>query len=173
MTTGTNAVTALAQPAGQWLTQRAQYATRELGDCVEWNANKLGGAPVLKGTRISVAQVLAELGEGQSAEEVAADFDLDVVLVRTRPRARRLLGSTGVVMTAFQLDQCLDSKRFARDCAAQALCHTARLPPSLRNADDPELLRALMVRRVRWSRSTVPSHTTTRHRSPHSIRGLS
>jgi len=35
-----------------------------------------------KGTRISVAQVLAELGEGQSAEEVAADFDLDVVLVK-------------------------------------------------------------------------------------------
>jgi uncharacterized protein (DUF433 family) len=29
-----------------------------------------------------VAQVLAELGEGQSAEEVAADFDLDVVLVK-------------------------------------------------------------------------------------------
>jgi uncharacterized protein (DUF433 family) len=82
MTTGTNAVTALPQPAGQWLTQRAQYATRELGDCVEWNAHKLGGAPVLKGTRISVAQVLAELGEGQSAEEVAADFDLDVVLVK-------------------------------------------------------------------------------------------
>ena len=82
MTTISNAVPALTPPAGQWLTQRAQYATRERGDCVEWNTNKLGGAPVLKGTRISVAQVLAELGEGQSAEEVAADFDLDVVLVK-------------------------------------------------------------------------------------------
>jgi len=82
MTTISNAVPALTPPAGQWLTQRAQYATRELSDCVEWNANKLGGAPVLKGTRISVSQVLAELGEGQSAEEVAADFDLDVRLVK-------------------------------------------------------------------------------------------
>jgi len=29
-----------------------------------------------------MAQILAELGEGQSAEEVAADFDLDVTLVK-------------------------------------------------------------------------------------------
>ena len=82
MTTASNAVTVLAQPAGQWLTQRAQHATQELGECVEWNVDRLGGAPVLKGTRITVAQILAELGEGQSAEEVAADFDLDVVLVK-------------------------------------------------------------------------------------------
>ena len=38
--------------------------------------------PVLKGTRISIAQILAEIGEGQSAEEVAADFDIDVGLVK-------------------------------------------------------------------------------------------
>jgi uncharacterized protein (DUF433 family) len=82
MTASSDALTVPAQPAGQWLTQRAQHATRELSDCVEWNTNKLGGAPVLKGTRISAAQVLAELGEGQSAEEVAADFDLDVMLVK-------------------------------------------------------------------------------------------
>ena len=48
-------------------------------------------------------------------------------------------------MRTFQLDQCLDSKRFARECTAQGLCRTARLPPSLRDADDPELLEALMV----------------------------
>lgn len=66
----------------QWLTERTQHAIRELGDCVERNPAKLGGVPVLKGTRISVAQILAELGEGQSAEEVADDFDLDVGLVK-------------------------------------------------------------------------------------------
>jgi uncharacterized protein (DUF433 family) len=82
MPTTSDAVTAVTPLVGQWLTQRVQYATRELSDCVEWNPNKLGGAPVLKGTRISVGQVLAELGEGQSAEEVAADFDLDVRLVK-------------------------------------------------------------------------------------------
>ena len=50
------------------------------GDCVEINPDKLGAVPVLKGTRISVAQVLAEIGEGQSVEAVADDFDLDVEL---------------------------------------------------------------------------------------------
>ena len=82
MTIGSDSMTVPAQLAGQWLTERVQYATRELGDCLEWNANKLGGAPVLRGTRISVAQILAELGEGQSAEQVAQDFDLDVLLVK-------------------------------------------------------------------------------------------
>jgi uncharacterized protein (DUF433 family) len=58
----------------------------DLGDCVEWNTDELGGAPVLKGPRISLAQILAALGERQSADEVAADFDLDVALVkRARP----------------------------------------------------------------------------------------
>ncbi len=66
----------------QWLTARIQQATRDLGECVEWNPNKVGGVPVLKGTRISVAQILAEIGEGQSAEEVADDFELDVNLVK-------------------------------------------------------------------------------------------
>ena len=67
-------------------------------------------------------------------------------------------------MTPFQLDQCLDSKRFARDCAAQGLCHTARLPPYLRNADDPELLRALMVAPsplVTFDRALPHDHTAS------------
>ena len=48
-------------------------------------------------------------------------------------------------MTTFQLDQCLDSKRFAHDCVAEGLCRTLRLPSSLRNAADPDLLAALMT----------------------------
>lgn len=47
-------------------------------------------------------------------------------------------------MIAFQLDQCLDSKRFARDCAVEALCQTLRLPSSLRDAKDPVLVSALL-----------------------------
>ena len=66
----------------QWLADRTRFAARELGDCVEMNPDKLGGVPVLKGSRISVAQILAEIGEGQSVEGVAADFDLDVELVK-------------------------------------------------------------------------------------------
>src|SRR3979490_1206826 len=77
-----HATTLPGVPAAQWLAERAQHASRELSNCVEANPDKLGGVPVLKGTRVSVAQILAEIGEGQSAEEVAADFDLDVALVK-------------------------------------------------------------------------------------------
>lgn len=66
----------------QWLVERTRHAARELSDCVEINPGKLGGIPVLKGTRIAVAQILAEVGEGQSVVQVAGDFDLDVELVK-------------------------------------------------------------------------------------------
>ena len=66
----------------QWLAERARQAALELRDCVEVDANKLGGVPVLKGTRISVAQILAEIGEGQSIQAVADDFALDVAQVK-------------------------------------------------------------------------------------------
>ncbi len=68
--------------AVQWLTERTQHASRELSDCVELNPQKLGGVPVLKGSRISVGQILAEIGEGRTADQVAADFDLDAALVK-------------------------------------------------------------------------------------------
>lgn len=48
-------------------------------------------------------------------------------------------------MTSFQLDQCLDSKRFVRDCAAEGLCRVLRLPADLRDAKDPDLLQGLMA----------------------------
>lgn len=69
-------------PTEQWLAERTRQAALELHDCVEVDANKLGGVPVLKGTRISVAQILAEIGEGQSIQAVADDFGLDVAQVR-------------------------------------------------------------------------------------------
>jgi uncharacterized protein (DUF433 family) len=40
-----------------------------------------GGKPVLKGTRITIQQILAEL-KTQSIEEFCEDFDLDESLVR-------------------------------------------------------------------------------------------
>jgi uncharacterized protein (DUF433 family) len=75
--------TALLNPlAEQWLVERTQWASRELADCIEINPAKCGGVPVLKGSRISVAQILAELGEGQRVDDVAADFDLEVETLR-------------------------------------------------------------------------------------------
>ena len=66
----------------QWLAERTEYAARELHECVEFDPGKRGGVPMLKGTRMSVAQLLAELGEGRSTVEVAEDFDLDAALVK-------------------------------------------------------------------------------------------
>lgn len=78
-----NAITPIAERApAQWMARRAEFASSELSDCIERNPQKLGGVPVIKGTRISVAQILAELAEGLSIEEVAQDFNLDLALVK-------------------------------------------------------------------------------------------
>ncbi len=82
MTESPTATTLSSPRTDQWLADRLEHASRELDDCVELNPEKLGGIPVLKGTRISVAQIMAEIGEGSSAAEVSADFDLDVALVK-------------------------------------------------------------------------------------------
>ena len=47
-------------------------------------------------------------------------------------------------MIVFQLDQCLDSKRFVRECSTEGLCQVQRLPPALRNEPDAALLTVLM-----------------------------
>jgi len=81
-------MSSIAEPVGlasrpeQWLAERADYAVRELRECVEFDPAKRCAVPVLLGTRMSVAQLLAELGEGRSTVEVAEDFDLDADLVR-------------------------------------------------------------------------------------------
>jgi uncharacterized protein (DUF433 family) len=68
--------------AALWLVQRVEYASSELSDCIERNPLKMNGVPVVKGSRISVAQILAEIAEGMSADEVAEDFSLDPSLVK-------------------------------------------------------------------------------------------
>ncbi len=65
-------------------------------------------------------------------------------------------------MIAFQLDQCLDSKRFVRDCNAEGLCQIHRLPPSLRGKEDPELLSVVMPGNyplVTFDRALPHNHT--------------
>ncbi|GEM_PF-4567732 len=60
------------------LAERARWAASVLRDCVEADGNKRGGIPVLKGTRFTVAQVFAELGDGRNVAEIAADFDVEL-----------------------------------------------------------------------------------------------
>lgn len=65
-------------------------------------------------------------------------------------------------MTSFQLDQCLDSRRFVRDCAAEGLCGVLRLPADLRGVEDPELLESLMTREnplLTFDRALPHDHT--------------
>jgi hypothetical protein len=62
----------------------------------------------------------------------------------------------------FQLDQCLDSKRFVRDCAAEGRDQPLRLPSDLRDAEDPQLLRSLMANQnplVTFDRALPHLHT--------------
>ncbi|HYV34165.1 MAG TPA: DUF433 domain-containing protein [Gemmataceae bacterium] len=58
------------------LLTKTRHAMLALKDCVEVNPLKRGGAPVLVGTRFTVAQLLAELAAGRSVAEIAEDFDL-------------------------------------------------------------------------------------------------
>lgn len=44
---------------------------------IESSPTKLGGIPVLRGTRFSITQLLAELADSDIIEEIAEDFELD------------------------------------------------------------------------------------------------
>jgi uncharacterized protein (DUF433 family) len=45
-------------------------------DLVEVVPGKVSGAPLIRGTRVPVDQVLASLDNGESVEEIAYNFDL-------------------------------------------------------------------------------------------------
>src|SRR5262249_17772855 len=66
----------------EWLAERVRSALIMLGECVEVNANKRGGIPVLKGTRFTVSQVLAEMAEGRAITEIAEDFEVVLDLLK-------------------------------------------------------------------------------------------
>ncbi len=60
---------------------RSQNLIREydrfFNDAIEVNPNRCGGSPTVKGTRFTIAQLLAELAEGQSYKEIAKNFNID------------------------------------------------------------------------------------------------
>lgn len=57
--------------------ERLRLASLALKDCVEINARRLGGVPTLKGSRFSVGQVLSQIADGDSIDDLAENFDLD------------------------------------------------------------------------------------------------
>jgi len=54
---------------------------------IDVDPNMRGGLPVVRGTRFPLARVLAELAEGRTLHELAADMDLDGETVREVLRA--------------------------------------------------------------------------------------
>lgn len=60
-----------------WVAERARFAILLLRECVELNPRKHGGVPVLRGTRFPISHVFAELSDGLSIGQLAADFELD------------------------------------------------------------------------------------------------
>lgn len=46
-------------------------------EALEVNKSKLSGVPVFRGTRFAAGQLLAELADGGSVDEIADDFDID------------------------------------------------------------------------------------------------
>jgi uncharacterized protein (DUF433 family) len=65
-----------------WFADSIFYAQRALGESVEIDSRRRGGVPVLKGTRFTVAQTLAELAESGGVNEVANRCMLDRELIR-------------------------------------------------------------------------------------------
>ena len=70
---------ALLQPTQreQLFLKRLEYGLKELSNVVEIHNGIRGGMPVLKGTRIPIATILAELGEDTTITEIAEDYDIN------------------------------------------------------------------------------------------------
>jgi uncharacterized protein (DUF433 family) len=67
----------IAYARDEWIAVRLHFAAMILRDSVEIDPAIRGGVPVLKGTRIPVSQILAEIAEDFSISEIADDFNLD------------------------------------------------------------------------------------------------
>jgi uncharacterized protein (DUF433 family) len=67
--------------AGVLLSVRLTYGTLLLKECVDIDPDRMGGIPVLAGTRFPVAQVLGELADGTTVSKLAKNFNLDAELI--------------------------------------------------------------------------------------------
>ncbi len=51
-------------------------------------------------------------------------------------------------MITFQLDECLNSKKFVLGCAQEGLCKVFRFPSDMKGLKDPEMLNQLLPRKL-------------------------
>jgi len=64
-------------PKEQRILEQLWRSSLALKDCIETSRNKLGGVPVLKGSGFPVHQVLSQLADGDSIDDLAENFELD------------------------------------------------------------------------------------------------
>jgi uncharacterized protein (DUF433 family) len=61
----------------EWVSERLRIAAMMLRGSVTIDTQIRGGVPLLKGTRVPVAQILAELADDVKVSEIAENLDLD------------------------------------------------------------------------------------------------
>ena len=66
----------------QWFSECLVMGHAALQNSVDIDPKRRGGIPVLKGTRFTVGQTLAELAESSGVSEIAKRFDLDEKVIR-------------------------------------------------------------------------------------------
>ena len=65
-----------------WIAERARQAMLMLRETVVIDPEIRNGVPVLKGTRFTIPQLLAEIADGRSVEQLARAFSLDIDRIR-------------------------------------------------------------------------------------------
>jgi uncharacterized protein (DUF433 family) len=66
----------------EWYFECALLGYEKLRDVVQINPQRNGSVPILKGTRFTVSQTLAELARSSGANEVADNYDIDGAVIR-------------------------------------------------------------------------------------------
>jgi uncharacterized protein (DUF433 family) len=61
----------------EWLSQKLDFAMTTLNESIEIDPDIRGGIPVVRGTRIPVARILAEVAADSRLSEIAEDFSID------------------------------------------------------------------------------------------------
>jgi uncharacterized protein (DUF433 family) len=75
--TGVGSYGGHASHAEEWYAQCVYNGIYSLKSCVEVDPSRRGGFPVLRGTRVTVAEALGEIADSAAITEVAENFDLD------------------------------------------------------------------------------------------------
>ncbi len=72
----------LSNRALEWYFQCNLIGYETLRRVADINPRRRGGVPVLKGTRFTVSQALAELADSSGVSEVAQNFDVDANTIK-------------------------------------------------------------------------------------------